>query len=221
MTIRILIVDDHPAFRSGLRFLLGQLDDVEVVGEAENGRRGVELAGDLMPDVVLMDLAMPELTGIEATREIVEAHPSVRVLVLTMSEDDESVFTALRAGASGYLLKGANEDDIERAVRAIAQGEAIFGASIAKRIIGYFNAPRAAVPAAAAPPFPALSDREREVLNLVADGKTNPEIARELYLSPKTVRNHVSNIFTKLQVADRAHAIARARDAGLGTPLTP
>ena len=219
MTIRVLVVDDHPAFRSGLRFLLGQLEDIEVVGEAENGRRGVELAAELLPDVVLMDLAMPELTGIEATREIVETHPSVRVLVLTMSEDDESVFTALRAGASGYLLKGANEDDIERAVRSLAQGEAIFGASIAKRIIGYFNAPRAQAPAAT--PFPSLSEREREVLNLVADGKTNPEIARALYLSPKTVRNHVSNIFTKLQVADRAHAIARARDAGLGTPLQP
>jgi len=219
MSIRVLIVDDHPAFRSGLRFLLGQLDDIEVVGEAEHGRRGVELTDELLPDVVLMDLAMPELTGIEATREITDAHPSVRVLVLTMSEDDESVFTALRAGASGYLLKGANEGDIERAVRALAQGEAIFGASIAKRIIGYFNSPRAAAPVAA--PFPSLSDREREVLNLVADGKTNPEIARALYLSPKTVRNHVSNIFTKLQVADRAHAIARARDAGLGTPLQP
>ena len=219
MTIRILVVDDHPAFRSGLRFLLGQFDDLEVVGEAENGRRGVELTADLLPDVVLMDLAMPELTGIEATRQITEAHPSVRVLVLTMSEDDESVFTALRAGASGYLLKGAGEDDIERAVRAVAQGEAIFGASIAKRIMGYFNAPRPVAPAAV--PFPTLSEREREVLNLVADGKTNPEIARTLYLSPKTVRNHVSNVFTKLQVADRAHAIARARDAGLGTPLQP
>jgi DNA-binding NarL/FixJ family response regulator len=215
--IRVVVADDHPAFRSGLQFMLSQLEGIEFVGEADNGRQAIDVTVDLQPDVVLMDLAMPEVNGIEATRQIISQAPHVGVLVITMSEDDESVFAAMRAGARGYLLKGSDHDDIERAIRAVARGEAIFGPDVARRIVGYFDAPRSKPAADVA--FPELSDREREVLALVADGCTNPEIARQLYLSPKTVRNHVSNIFTKLQVADRAHAIARARDAGLGSPM--
>ncbi len=217
--IAVVLADDHPAFRSGLRFMLQQTPCVEVVGEAATGEDVVRLARDLQPDVVIMDLNMPGLNGIDATRQVVTDSPHIGVLVLTMLEDDESVFAAMRAGARGYLLKGADQDDIERAVTAVARGEAIFGPDLARRIADYFAADRAA---AATPDvaFPDLSEREREVLSLVADGLTNPEIARRLFLSPKTVRNHVSNIFTKLQVADRAHAIVRARDAGLGSPLT-
>jgi DNA-binding NarL/FixJ family response regulator len=215
--IRVVIADDHPAFRSGLRFMLTAADNIEVTAEAASGTQALAVVHAEQPDVVVMDLNMPELGGIEATRRIVADSPHVAVLVLTMLEDDESVFAAMRAGARGYLLKGAGEDDIERAVRGVAGGEAIFGPAIAERIIAYFTAGTAIRPAAA--PFPQLSERETEVLSMVADGKTNPEIARTLFLSPKTVRNHVSNIFTKLHVADRAHAIAQARNAGLGTPI--
>jgi DNA-binding NarL/FixJ family response regulator len=214
--IRILIADDHPAFRSGLRFMLTASPGLEVVGEAATGLEAVALAEDHQPDVVVMDLNMPELSGVEATRRIVTASPHVAILVVTMLEDDESVFAAMRAGARGYQLKGASQEDIERAVRAVASGEAIFGPAIAARVVRLFASQRGSP---AAVPFPDLSQRELDVLALLADGNTNPEIAAALFLSPKTVRNHVSNIFTKLQVADRAHAIARARNAGLGTPV--
>jgi DNA-binding NarL/FixJ family response regulator len=170
----------------------------------------VEEAASLQPDVVVMDLHMPDLNGIEATRQIVAASPHVGVLVLTMFEDDDSVFAAMRAGARGYLLKGAGQDEILRAVRAVGSGEAIFGPAIAERVLEYFSGPQ---PATA---FPELTEREREVLELIARGRNNTEIARHFVLSEKTVRNHVSNIFTKLHVADRAQAIVRAREAGLG-----
>lgn len=207
--MRVLIADDHPAFRDGLKLMLEAADDIEVVGEATTGAEAVHEAAVLAPDAILMDLQMPELNGIEATRQITAANPDIGVIVITMFEDDDSVFAAMRAGARGYLLKGAQRDDILRAVRAIGSGEAIFGPSIAARLIDYFTAtPRTL--------FPELTDREREILELIAAGKSNAGIADHLTLSLKTVRNHVSNIFNKLQVADRAAAIEKARDAGLG-----
>jgi DNA-binding NarL/FixJ family response regulator len=212
-SVRILIADDHPVFRDGLRALLGTVPDCELVGEAANGDEAVVLATSLQPDVVLMDIRMPGLDGIEATRRIVHTSPHIAVLVLTMFEDDESVFSAMRAGARGYLLKGADQSEILRAVRAVASGEAIFGPAIARRLMDYFSAPRVGLPAQA---FPELTEREGEVLELIARGRANQEIAHQLFLSPKTVRNHVSNIFSKLQVADRAQAIVRAREAGMG-----
>jgi DNA-binding NarL/FixJ family response regulator len=211
--LRVLICDDHPVFRNGLRMLLAAQDGIEVVGDASDGREGVRLAADLQPDVVVMDLQMPELNGIEATREIVATSPHVRVLVLTMFEDDDSVFAAMRAGARGYLLKGADQDEIVRAIEAVGSGEAIFGPSVAARVIEYFTTPQ---PTHAAQAFPELTARELEVLERIARGESNATIARHFVLSQKTVRNHVSNIFTKLQVADRAQAIVRAREAGLG-----
>ncbi len=210
--IRILVADDHPAYRRGLGLMLADLEDVEIVGEAETGLRAVELAEQVSPDVVLMDLRMPDLDGIEATRRLNRSAPVPAVVVLTMFEDDDSVFAAMRAGARGYLLKGAEQDEIVRAIRAAAAGEAIFGPEIANRVIAHF-ASGSGSPAAA---FPALTERERDVLALVAAGKGNASIAHELMISLKTVRNHVSNVFTKLQVSDRSAAIVKARDAGLG-----
>ena len=214
-TVRVLVVDDHPVFRDGLRALLASAAGVEIAGEAATGQDAVDAAAALQPDVVLMDLHLPGLNGIEATRAIVAASPHIAILILTMLEDDDSVFAAMRAGARGYLLKGAAQDEILRAIEAVASGEAIFGPVIAARVIEYFSARRPPEP------FPDLTDREREVLELIAQGASNPEIARHFVLSPKTVRNHVSNIFTKLQVADRAHAIVRAREAGLGRDRAP
>lgn len=211
--IRVLIADDHPHFRDGLRALLLSAPDLEVVGEAEDGREAITLAERLQPDVILMDLGMPGVNGIEATRAILHTSPHISVLVISMQEDDDSVFAALKAGARGYLLKGALKAEILRAIRAVSSGEAIFGPSIARRLVQYFAAPHPDTPPEA---FPELTGREHEILELIARHETNPEIARKLYLSPKTVRNHVSNIFTKLQVADRAQAIIRAREAGLG-----
>jgi DNA-binding NarL/FixJ family response regulator len=209
----VLIADDHPLFREGLRGRLDRVADVAVVGEAASGDEAVELAHKLEPDVILMDIKMPGLNGIEATREIQQASPQIGVLVLTMFEDDDSVFAAMRAGAKGYLLKDSGGEGVVHAIRAVASGEAVFGPGVAERIMGFFAAPRAAAPQRA---FPELTEREEEVLSLVAQGKSNREIARQLFVSLKTVRNHVSNILLKLQVADRAQAVIRARDAGMG-----
>lgn len=211
--LRILIAEDSAPFREGLRNLLQSVDSLEVVGEATSGQEALQLARQLQPDIVLMDLQMPGLNGIEATRQIVYTSPHISILMLTMFEDDESVFAALRAGARGYLLKGALKAEIVRAIQGVASGEAIFGPSIARRLMQYFSAPRPTAPPQA---FPELTEREREILDLIAQHHTNIEIADRLSLSPKTVRNHVSNIFTKLQVIDRAQAIIRAREAGLG-----
>ena len=211
-SIRVLIADDHPLFRDGLSALLTDGPDTELAGVASSGSEAVDLAIATQPDVIVMDLHMPGLNGIEATRRIVADSPHIAVLVLTMFDDDDSIFSALRAGARGYLLKGADQEQIRAAIRAAANGEIIFGTQLAARMLAYFTA------GAAAPPqvFPQLTDREREVLDLVAQGRANAAIAARLGLSQKTVRNHVSNILTKLQVADRAQAIVQARDAGLG-----
>jgi DNA-binding NarL/FixJ family response regulator len=210
--VRILVADDHPLFRDGMRVLLASLSGCEVVGEAANGQEAIDLAQSLQPDVVLMDLQMPGVNGIEATRRIVQASPHVGVIVVTMFEDDDSVFAALRAGARGYVLKGADQAEIVRSLEAVARGEALFGPPIAARLVAYFAAPR---PPAQAELFPELTEREREVLQLIARGHSNGDIAEALVISLKTVRNHVSNIFSKLQVAGRAEAIIRAREAGL------
>jgi DNA-binding NarL/FixJ family response regulator len=211
--LRVVIADDHVLFRDGLRGLLAAAPDLELIGEAATGDEAVALAAAQQPDVILMDVQMPGLNGIEATRQIAQASPHIRVLVLTMFDDDQSVFAAMRAGARGYLLKGAKYEEVLRAIRAVGSGEAIFSPAIAVRLMDYFaNIRPLAVPQA----FPGLSDREREILSLIAQGQKNAEIAARLVLSPKTVRNHVSNILSKLQVADRAQAIIRAREAGLG-----
>jgi DNA-binding NarL/FixJ family response regulator len=214
-SVRVLIAEDHPLFREGMRGRLDRVADITVVGEAASGEEAVELARNLEPDVILMDIKMPGLNGIEATREILRSSPGgVGVLVLTMFEDDDSVFAAMRAGARGYLLKDSGGEGVVHAIRAVASGEAVFGAGVAERIMGFFSAPRSsALPQRA---FPELTEREEEVLSLVAKGKSNQQIARELFVSLKTVRNHVSNILLKLQVADRAQAVIRARDAGMG-----
>jgi DNA-binding NarL/FixJ family response regulator len=211
--VTVVIADDHPMVRQGLRLTLGTLPSIQVIGEATTGRQAVELADSLQPDVLIMDINMPDGNGIDATRALAQSSPHVKVLILTMFDDDASVFQAMRAGARGYLLKGAGEQEIERAVRSVADGQAVFGPAIAQRVLDFLSGTAPRQPTA----FPELSEREREVLSLLAEGRSNPDIARQLYLSPKTVRNHVSNIFTKLQVADRAQAIIRARDAGLGT----
>ena len=211
--IRVVLADDHRFFRDGVRLLLDATADTEVVGEAGAGEEVIALAEALQPEVILMDLHMPGVNGIEATRRILHTSPHISVVVLTMYEDDDSIFAAMRAGARGYLLKGADRDELLRAVRAVASGEAIFGPAIARRLMGYFSGPRLSTLWQA---FPDLTDREREVLARIAQGQSNAAIAADLYLSPKTVRNHISNIFSKLQVADRAEAIARARQAGLG-----
>jgi DNA-binding NarL/FixJ family response regulator len=210
--IRVLIADDHPLFRFGISALLNSLPDVEVVGEATTGEEAARLAETLQPDVILMDLQMPGINGIEATRRILAARSETRILVVTMFDDDASVFTAMRTGARGYILKDAEKSMIVRAIRAAGQGEAIFSPSIATRLIDFF----AAAPAVPREVFPALTEREREILGLIAQGRSNTDIAQELALSAKTVANYVSSIFNKLQVADRSQAIVRARDAGLG-----
>jgi DNA-binding NarL/FixJ family response regulator len=210
--IRVLLADDHPLFRSGMRALLTAADGVLLVGEAGTGDEAVRLAAARQPDVVLMDLNMPGIGGIEATRRIVAAGPHIAVVVLTMYDDEDSVFDAIRAGARGYLLKGARRDEILRAVRAVAAGDAIFGPAIARRLVAYFSRPAPEARLA----FPELTEREREILDLVARGLSNADITARLVLSPKTVRNHVSNVFAKLQVRDRAEAIVRAREAGMG-----
>ena len=211
--IRVLIADDHPFYREGVRTMLSVAPDVVIAGEAANGDDVIAQAARLQPDVILMDLKMPGVNGVEATRRILHTSPHIGVLVLTMFEADESVFAAMRAGARGYLLKDTDQEELLRAVKAVSQGEAIFSPAIAERLIHYFAALR---PAAADLAFPELTDREREILLLIAQGYSNAIIAERLLLSIKTVQNHVSNIFSKLQVADRAQAIVRAREAGLG-----
>lgn len=213
--IRIVIADDHRVYREGVRVLLQDVEDVEVIGEAADGDQTVLQAERLSPDVILMDLKMPGTNGIEATRRITARSPQIGILVLTMYDDDESVFSAMRSGARGYLLKDADQEDLLRAVHAVNRGEAIFSPTVAHRLMGYFAALQTADKSAQA--FPELSSRELEVLRLIAEGQSNPAIAARLALSVKTVQNHISNIFSKLQVADRAQAIVRAREAGLGT----
>jgi DNA-binding NarL/FixJ family response regulator len=214
--IQVLIADDHTLFRDGLRALLNSVPDLEVLGEASDGAEAVRLAAELQPDVVLMDIQMPGVNGIEATRRILRTSPHIGIIIVTMFEDDDSVFQAMRVGARGYVLKGAEQDEMLRTIRAVARGEALFGPAIATRLMSFFSSLTPTTPADA---FPELTEREREVLDLIAKGYNNAEIASQLVLSPKTIRNNVSNIFSKLQVADRAQAIILARDAGLGQDL--
>lgn len=210
--IRVLIVDDHPVYRRGLELMLRDTDDIDLVGSAENGRHAVELVRAMSPDVVLMDLSMPEVDGYDATRRITQESPHTKVVALTMFEDDRSIGAAIRAGAHGYLVKGADVDEITAGIRAAARGDAVFGRNLARRVLDHVAQSTDASPSA----FPDLTDREREVLEHLAAGKANATIAHELSISLKTVRNHVSNIFTKLRVPDRAAAIVAARDAGFG-----
>ncbi|WP_030454714.1 response regulator [Herbidospora cretacea] len=209
--MKVLLADDHPLLRHGLRALLEQVGGAEVVGEASDGEEAVALALSLNPDVVVMDLVMPGVGGLEATRRLVDQRPELGILVLTMSEDDASVFAALRAGARGYVLKGTAGEDFLSAVAAVARGEAVYGPGVARRIRRFLTT------GPGTGPFPELTQREREILDLLANGKTNAEIARTLFLSLKTVKNHLTSVFAKLQVADRAQAVVRARQAGLGS----
>ncbi|HEX4704575.1 MAG TPA: response regulator transcription factor [Pseudonocardiaceae bacterium] len=212
-SLRILAVDDHPLFRFGLSALLAEAADMEIVGEADTGRAAVAAAARLRPDLVVMDLQLPDIDGIEATRRIIAADPTTSVLILTMFEDNNSLFAAMRAGARGYLLKDAAAEDIVSTVRAVGHGQAVFGPSIARQLMAYFGTRRTV--------FPMLTDREQQVLALVADGYANAAIAKALQVAPKTVRNHVSSIFAKLHVASRAEAIVEARRAGFGDQTGP
>jgi DNA-binding NarL/FixJ family response regulator len=211
---RVLVVDDHALFRAGMLAVLGALPDVEVVGEAASGEEALTAVAEHRPDVVLMDLRMPGIGGLAATARITEKHPDTHVVVLTMSEDPDSVFAALRAGARGYLLKESGGDDVRRVIEGVARGEAVFGPRVAEQVVRFFST--AAVGQAAAEAFPDLTAREREVLDLMARGLDNASIARRLFLSEKTVRNRVSDILTKLRARTRAEAVVRARDAGIG-----
>jgi len=208
--IRLLIADDHTLVRQGLSALFIATPDVEVVGEAASGGEAIAKAGELQPDVILMDIQMPGVNGIEATRQILEKQPDMGIIVVTMLDDDNSVFAAMRAGARGYVLKGADKAEVLKTIRAVAAGEALFGPAIAQRMMNFFRAPPTTVMA-----FPELTEREREILTLIAQGQSNAVIAERLVISAKTVSNHISNIFNKLQVADRAQAAIRAREAGL------
>jgi DNA-binding NarL/FixJ family response regulator len=213
-SIRVVVVDDHQIVRDGLVALLGALDGVDVVGTAADGKDAVHVVTETGPDVVLMDIQMPELDGIEATRFITGRQPAPRVVMLTMNEDDDTVLSAIRAGASGYLLKGSSAAEVQNAVRAAAAGGMVFGAALADRVATYFATARPQ--AQAEEPFPDLTDRERSVLDMLASGKSNDQIARELFVSGKTVRNTVSSIYTKLHAAGRGEAIVKAREAGYG-----
>lgn len=215
--LSVLIADDHLLFRDGIRTLLLTAPDMVLAGEAETGDEAIRMAQEIQPDVILMDVQMPGSNGIEATRQIFHTSPHIAVLMMTMFDDDQLVFTAMRAGARGYVLKGAKHDEILRAIRAVGSGEAIFSPSVASRMMTFFSNMR---PARLPQIFPELSNREREVLELITQGYRNPEIAEKLVLSPKTVRNHVSNILSKLQVADRTQAVLKAREAGLGNEPT-
>jgi DNA-binding NarL/FixJ family response regulator len=213
--IRVVVVDDHQIVREGLSSLLNALDGLEVVGTAADGRDAIHVVADAAPDVVVMDIQMPHLDGIEATRMITGRQPGVRVVMLTMNEDDETVLSAIRAGASGYLLKGSGAEEVQTAIQAAAAGGMVFGAALAGRVASYFAGAAATAPAAPEP-FPDLTDRERDVLRLLAAGRSNDAIAAELYVSNKTVRNAVSGIYAKLHAAGRAEAIITAREAGYG-----
>lgn len=216
MTIKVLIADDHVFYREGVRAFLNNASDIDVVGEAGNGDEAISKTNELQPDVILMDLKMPGTNGIESTRRIHETHPKIGVLVLTMFDDDDSVFAAMRAGARGYLLKDADKDEVVRAIVAVERGEAIFSPAIAQRMIQYFSAPGKASNKNQPSEFAELTERELEILDLIAQGHNNLAMANKLSLSIKTVQNYVSSILTKLQVADRSQAIVRAREAGLG-----
>lgn len=213
--IRVVVVDDHQIVRDGLTALLGALHGIEVVGSAADGRDALHVVEETAPDVVVMDIQMPRLDGIEATRFLTGRSPDVRIVMLTMNEDDDTILSAMRAGARGYLLKGAGAAEVEQAVRAAATGGMVFGASLAERVASFFASAAARV---AEPPFPELTDRERSVLELMAAGRTNDDIASALYVSSKTVRNTVSTIYAKLHATDRSDAIVKAREAGLGRP---
>lgn len=213
--IRLLIADDHTLVRQGLSALFAAVPEIIVVGEAASGDEVIARADSLMPDVILMDIQMPGVHGIEATRRILQEHASIGIIVVTMLDDDSSIFAAMRAGARGYVLKGADKADLVKTIRAVAEGEALFGPAVARRFMHYFSDLRSA-PGPQPQVFPELTERERDILALIAQGESNPRIAERLTISPKTVRNHISSIFNKLQVADRVQAVIRAREAGLG-----
>jgi DNA-binding NarL/FixJ family response regulator len=212
-TIRVIIADDHTLFREGLKSLFRSIADIEIVAETSTGKSTIEEAARLQPDVILMDIQMPDINGIEATRQVLRASPHIGIVMLTMFEDDESVFAAMRAGVRGYVLKGADQEVMLRAIRGVANGESLFSAEIARRMMHFFTN---LAPAGTADVFPELTAREREILALIAQGDTNADIADKLVISLKTVRNHVSNILNKLQVVDRVQAVIRAREAGFG-----
>lgn len=215
-SIKLMIADDHKLFREGLKALLTVTDDVEIVAEAEDGDSALKKCAELQPDVILMDINMPVLNGIHATQQIVEKFPQIGIIMLTMLEDDTSVFNAMRAGARGYLLKGADPQEVLRVIRAVAEGQALFGPAIATRLMNFFKELSVkSVATKSKATFPELTERELEVLRLISQGLNNMEITQKLVLSPKTVRNHITNIFSKLQVADRAQAIVRARAEGV------
>ncbi|HRQ40470.1 MAG TPA: response regulator transcription factor [Chloroflexota bacterium] len=217
--IRILVVDDHKLFREGLAALLNAATETAVVGEAATGAEAIAQAAAVTPEVILMDIHMPDMNGIEATRRILANQPEIRIIMLTMLEDDDSLFAAMSAGARGYILKGADKAEVLQTVTAVAEGQALFGPAIAQRLLHFFQTDKPLTSQTSQSPptemFPDLTDREREVLTLIAQGKNNSDIAETLVISPKTVRNHITSIFSKLQVADRAEAIVKARDAGL------
>ncbi|MCA9874650.1 MAG: response regulator transcription factor [Anaerolineales bacterium] len=212
--IRILVVDDHNLFRKGLIALLTDAVETAVVGEAATGVEAIVQAKSLSPDVILMDIQMPDMNGIKATRHILDEQPDIGVVMLTMLEDDDSLFAAMRAGARGYILKGADEAEVIETITAVAQGQALFGPAIAGRLTTFFQ--KGGQRETAATPFPDLTDREQEVLALIAQGVNNKDIATRLHIRGKTVSNYISSIFNKLQVADRAQVIVKAREAGLG-----
>lgn len=214
--IKLMIADDHRLFREGIKALLAVTDDIEIVGEAEDGESALARCQELQPDVILMDINMPGLNGIRASEQILQIQPQTRIIMLTMLEDDASVFNAMRVGARGYLLKGADPNEVLSVIRAVAEGQALFGPAIATRLMNYFKELGSKSGSTETLTlFPELTERELEILRLISQGLNNPEIAQKLVLSPKTVRNHITNIFSKLQVADRAQAIVRAREAGL------
>jgi DNA-binding NarL/FixJ family response regulator len=222
-TIRLLIVDDHTLFREGLQAIFLSVSDIEVVGEAASGENAIQQAEILKPDVILMDIQMADMNGIEASKRILETLPETKIIMLTMLEDSESLFAAMVAGARSYVLKGADKAEVLKTIRAVADGEVLFGAAIAHRVTDYFRNLSAVIYSTciSSKPFPDLSERELEVLDLIARGFNNHEIAGQLHVTVKTVSNHISNIFSKLHVADRAQAIIKAREAGLGKENTP